>query len=169
MKYCSPRWLSASVLSNQKPSKGAATDKATSANIPLEKKTTRVWWQPTTMPRIAAEDFILSRMSIALKPRVMVDLKAIFNPEARRHQGSCGSSKHWSRLKTTDVMPEGHQLGAANQATKNPATRGTCQQEPPTPKILTLEPTSSNTPDHGASMLQAVDFPHLTDVGAGGG
>ncbi|KAL1479552.1 hypothetical protein MTO96_051742 [Rhipicephalus appendiculatus] len=54
-----------------KATKGSAADKATSSKIPPEKKTSRVSWRPTAMPRIAAEDF-----TIVLKPRVTVDLKA---------------------------------------------------------------------------------------------
>ncbi|KAH7975514.1 hypothetical protein HPB52_002342 [Rhipicephalus sanguineus] len=58
-----------------KGTKGSATDKATSAKIPPKKKTSRVSWRPTAMPRIAAEDF-----TIVLKPRITVDLKATFHP-----------------------------------------------------------------------------------------
>ncbi|XP_075741755.1 uncharacterized protein LOC142792466 [Rhipicephalus microplus] len=47
-----------------KATKASATNKAASANIPPEKKTLRVPWRPTAMPRIAAEYF-----TIVLKPR----------------------------------------------------------------------------------------------------
>ncbi|KAL3217684.1 hypothetical protein MRX96_050964 [Rhipicephalus microplus] len=49
---------------------------------------------------------------------------------------------------------------------KNPATEGTSQQAPP-PLRTPSQQTSSKTPDQGAPMLQAGDFPPLmTDAGA---
>ncbi|KAL3224814.1 hypothetical protein MRX96_049412 [Rhipicephalus microplus] len=57
-----------------KATKGWSNNKATSVNILPEKKTSRVSWRPTAMPRIATEDF-----TIMLKPRVMINLKATFS------------------------------------------------------------------------------------------
>ncbi|KAH7958407.1 hypothetical protein HPB49_001339 [Dermacentor silvarum] len=52
------------------------TDRATSAKTTPKKKTSRVPWRPAAMPRTVAED-----ITIVLKPRVTVDLKAAFQPE----------------------------------------------------------------------------------------
>ncbi|KAL1478600.1 hypothetical protein MTO96_034964 [Rhipicephalus appendiculatus] len=49
----------------------------------------------------------------------------------------------------------------------NPVTGGTNQQAPPPPKTSpTSQKTSSKTPDQGSPVLQAGDFPPLTDAGA---
>ncbi|KAL3190324.1 hypothetical protein MRX96_019853 [Rhipicephalus microplus] len=59
-----------------KATKASAPNKAASANISPEKKTSHVSWRPTAMPRIAAKEF-----TIVLKHRVTMDFKATFHPE----------------------------------------------------------------------------------------
>ncbi|KAH7954865.1 hypothetical protein HPB49_022329 [Dermacentor silvarum] len=75
--------------------------------------------------------------------------------------GGRGSPQQRPKPKTSDVTPEGRQPGATNQTTK------TNQQVPHPPKTSQAsQKTSSKTPDQGAPVFQAGEFPPLTSGGA---
>ncbi|KAL3256740.1 hypothetical protein MRX96_046570 [Rhipicephalus microplus] len=105
---------------HSKATKGLATNTATSANIPPEKRTSQA---------------------------CKASFCRLQQPGG--HPGSRGSSKQWSMPKTFGVVPERHQPEATNQATKNPAFGETSQQAPPPPKTPSQQ-TSSKTPDQSA-------------------
>ncbi|KAH7944978.1 hypothetical protein HPB49_003786 [Dermacentor silvarum] len=75
--------------------------------------------------------------------------------------GGRGSPQQRPKPKTSDVTPEGRQPGATNQ------TPQTNQQVPHPPKTSQAsQKTSSKTPDQGALVFQAGEFPPLTSGGA---
>lgn len=75
--------------------------------------------------------------------------------------GGRGSLQQRPKHKTSDVTPEGRQPGATNQTPK------TNQQVPHPPKTSQAsQKTSSKTPDQGAPVFQAGEFPPLTSGGA---
>ncbi|KAH7965206.1 hypothetical protein HPB49_004650 [Dermacentor silvarum] len=75
--------------------------------------------------------------------------------------GGRGSPQQRPKPKTSDVTPEGRQPGATNQTPK------TNQQVPHSPKTSQAsQKTLSKTPDQGAPVFQAGEFPPLTSAGA---
>ncbi|KAH7981068.1 hypothetical protein HPB49_021285 [Dermacentor silvarum] len=75
--------------------------------------------------------------------------------------GGRGSPQQRPKPKTSDVTPEGRQPGATNQTPKSN------QQVPHPPKTSQAsQKTSSKTPDQGAPVFQAGEFPPLTSGGA---